>query len=1224
MFVPSSSVNAYSTAPGWNLFTDISAIANVLASGTCGANLTWKLTDGYKLIIEGSGSMNDYSLNSSPWSDYQSLIKQVEIAEGVKSVGSCSFMQCSSLVAINLPRSVTTIGSQAFSNCVNITSVSCKAIEPPVFIGSNGLSDEYGVWYGVPLKECILFVPQGTVEFYKTAEIWKEFGKIQAEAGDSEGGHDFEVDGIYYNIVSATDLTCEVTFKGDTYDEYSDEYVGAVVVPTTITYKNKTFAVSGVDENAFRGCGNLTKVVLPNSVTSIGKRAFENCASLSDISLPNQLTCIEEGTFYGCTSLKTISIPGSVERICGFAFDGCNLTDIVIEDAVNALRLEYGYWFDEMVALPMSVSPTFSCSNIKNIYIGRNLSFDAEVSLASYPMPYIMIPFDGLRGANTTTSVVIGDKVTDIPDYLFYELNVDFDIPSGVKTIGHYAFYRNKALVELELPSSVLSVGNNAYAECSKLESVLIPNSVTSIGNEAFTQCPNLEEVIINGNKLNVGSSAFASCAKLTSLTISNGVSSIGERAFYNCSALQTAVIGDGVSTIGNESFKDCFNLSEIVFGAGVTSIGQSVVDGCNSLKTITCSAVTPPTISEDTFYAALYLWGSLFVPSSSVNAYSTASGWKLFAEISAITNGPTIVASGTCGDNLTWKLYKDGELVIEGTGVMDSYFLADEVPWCSYRTSIKTVSIKDGVTSIGDGAFIGCSNLERVVISASCVDIDESAFNLCRNLRVIRIDEGNIVYADCEQNAIVTKGTGTLLIGTTSGYIPEGCKHLGDFAFAGRNVDTVVVPNGVISIGTYTFAGCSLKSIKIPSSLESCGDWAFDDSFYRCENLSAVYLEDLDAWFKIDFKYIYSAPLYQAHNLYLNNERLEIVSIPEGLTTLKGYVLAGWNGKEVIMPRSLVEISENAFFGCSSLTSITCKAMTPPAINEYTFSNLNKSIPLYVPAVSVEVYKSAQFWREFINILPIEESIEKNITLVDGADFEKEGTEGIYNITYTRNFRNTSWQALYVPFEIPLNEDLLVDFEVADINDIRQYDHDNDGVKDDAVIEAFKVKNGTLKANYPYLIRAKEVGEKSIVVTDAILYAAEENSIDCSSVHEKYTFTGTYRRMSSVELPQSGGYYALSGGVWQPVAEGASLGAFRFYLKVEDRHANTAITNARSIRVRVVDENGEEDDVTEISNSQLMMDDSKLIIYDLQGRRITDTANLKGVYIVNGKKVVY
>ena len=158
------------------------------------------------------------------------------------------------------------------------------------------------------------------------------------------------------------------------------------------------------------------------------------------------------------------------------------------------------------------------------------------------------------------------------------------------------------------------------------------------------------------------------------------------------------------------------------------------------------------------------------------------------------------------------------------------------------------------------------------------------------------------------------------------------------------------------------------------------------------------------------------------------------------------------------------------------------------------------------------------------------------------------------------------------------------------------------------------------LEANYPYLIRAKEVGEKTITVTDAILYAAEENFIDCSSVFDTYTFTGTYSRLSSQELPQGEGYYALSGGVWQPVAEGASLGAFRFYLKVDSRNSlNAAQGNA--IRMRIIGEDGEEDDATGIDTSEFNDQKSELI-FDLQGRRVENPT--KGVYIVNGVKRVF
>ena len=136
--------------------------------------------------------------------------------------------------------------------------------------------------------------------------------------------------------------------------------------------------------------------------------------------------------------------------------------------------------------------------------------------------------------------------------------------------------------------------------------------------------------------------------------------------------------------------------------------------------------------------------------------------------------------------------------------------------------------------------------------------------------------------------------------------------------------------------------------------------------------------------------------------------------------------------------------------------------------------------------------------------------------------------------------------------------------------------------------------------------------------MTDATLYTTEENSIDCSSVRDKFTFTGTYSSLSSAELPQCEGYYTLINGGWQPVTKDVSLGAFRFYLKVDSRSGAPA-AEARSIRMRVIGENGE-DDTTEIDNLGIRNHQPE-IIYDLQGRRVENPT--KGIYIVNGRKVV-
>ena len=121
--------------------------------------------------------------------------------------------------------------------------------------------------------------------------------------------HDFEAknsDGvtIYYNITSSADKTCEVTYAGDSYSSYSNEYTGSIVIPKTViyngTYDGTTYSVTGIGIYAFHGCTGLTSVTIPNSVTSI-----------------------DYGAFYGCTGLTSITIPNSVTSIGIYAFSGC-------------------------------------------------------------------------------------------------------------------------------------------------------------------------------------------------------------------------------------------------------------------------------------------------------------------------------------------------------------------------------------------------------------------------------------------------------------------------------------------------------------------------------------------------------------------------------------------------------------------------------------------------------------------------------------------------------------------------------------------------------------------------------------------------------------------------------------------------------------------------------------------------------------------------------------
>ena len=162
--------------------------------------------------------------------------------------------------------------------------------------------------------------------------------------------HDFEVDGVFYNKTS--DNTVAVTFKGSSYNSYSKEYSGDIVIPSSVKYNGVTYSVTSIGNNAFRecssltsieignsvtsigelafySCSKLTSIEIGNSVTSIGKLAFDSCKSLTSIEIPNSVTSIGYGTFNGCKRLTSIEIPNSVTSIGNFAFDGCwNLTKI--------------------------------------------------------------------------------------------------------------------------------------------------------------------------------------------------------------------------------------------------------------------------------------------------------------------------------------------------------------------------------------------------------------------------------------------------------------------------------------------------------------------------------------------------------------------------------------------------------------------------------------------------------------------------------------------------------------------------------------------------------------------------------------------------------------------------------------------------------------------------------------------------------------------------------
>ena len=615
------------------------------------------------------------------------------------------------------------------------------------------------------------------------------------------------------------------------------------------------------------------------------------------------------------------------------------------------------------------------------------------------------------------------------------------------------------------------------------------------------------------------------------------------------------------------------------------------------------------------------------------------------------------MIAFNAIHAEITWTLSDDGTLTISGTDMPDyqGYYDYDldgyysYAPWTSQREEIKKIVIEDGVTSIGVGAFASCSCLTSITIPNSVTSIGDAAFMVCSGLTSITIPNsvtsiGWQAFVGCSNLTFIT--------------IPNSVTSIGDGAFNGcSGLTSITIPNSVTSIGSTAFLGCSgLTSITIPNSVTSIGNGAFNG----CSGLISIIVEEGNS--KYDSRNNCNAIIETESNTLIRGckntvipnsvtsigpsafsgcSSLTSITIPNSVTSIESSAFNSCSGltsisipisvtnigymafyrcsslSSVTISNSVTNIGDYAFSGCSGLTSITCEANTPPNCGYHCFDDIDKSIPIYVPANSFEVYKVANGWKDFTNI----QAIPTTYTLTDGELYNIGSQREGCDISYTRTFNNDKWQALYIPFSLNYN-DWKDDFDIAYINGVRQIDTNDDNVIDETIMDVYRIEEGSLIPNTPYLIRAKTTGEKTISISNATLYEAVENSIDCSTTIVKYTFTGTYNTIPASTLIENE-YYAMGGGSVIMTDGESDLKPFRWYLKIEARNPIYNVANipnaAKNITIKVLGEEGEATGITQMSHN----DKTISRIYDLNGRAVNENPLKSGMYIQNGKKLV-
>ena len=454
----------------------------------------------------------------------------------------------------------------------------------------------------------------------------------------------------------------------------------------------------------FRYCFTLQEVSLPEGLISLDEFAFMDCQKLQEIRLPKSLKTLGRGTFAGCHALPEIELPEDLETVGEGALMNClSLTSVVIPASVTEMgdRPFSGDWALKTVEIKGNV-PRLSSSSFHEC--------------------------DALQ------EVLITGSVGTIGDYAFMDLGSleRVQIASGLKTISEKAFIRCGSLTTVSLPDGVTTIGKEAFKDCVSLTTVNLPDSITTIGANAFNGTKLTGPLNIPSSLVSLGDNAFNGCSGLTgTLVFPAAMENISTNVFAGCSGIEEIILPRGVLTIGAGAFNNCSGVQRLWLTNSIQSIGANAFAGMKSLKKV-------------------YFSGTIL-------EWETGIQWadKGYQIGVAITTNEEI-ASGSCGEALTWSLNSAGDLTVSGTGDMAS-FTATGAPWAEYRDQVKLVIVGQGVTSIGSSAFQDCKNLETVSLPGSLTALGEAAFLRCGKLTNVKLPAslksvGEDCFTGCEK----------------------------------------------------------------------------------------------------------------------------------------------------------------------------------------------------------------------------------------------------------------------------------------------------------------------------------------------------------------------------------------------------------------------------------------------------------------------------------------
>ncbi len=741
-----------------------------------------------------------------------------------------------------------------------------------------------------------------------------------------------EEDGIPYTYVELPDGTIEIrSYTGHrryfTIPDYIDGKVvssigvGAFAGETRIREVNLPRYLVRIRDNAFYGCNNLLNIKIPDTVTEIGVKAFYDDVRLSYVAFGegSALTKIEPYAFGGCSKLARFELPASLADVNGTAFFGTT--------SMTAFTVAGG-------------SKTFTARD----GVLMNIREDAVIC---YPA--------GLYGEYR-----VPDSVSMIGVCAFACSKITQIDLNKTKYIGDSSFMYS-SLESLVIPDGVKSLGNSAFASSFRLRAVKLGAGLTDISGSAFLYCSALPEIEIPANIVGIGGMAFAGTGSMTKVTFAEGgsLSTIGGSAFFG-SGLVSVEIPASVTSVETEAFSKCSALSTVTFAEGskLTRIEESTF-----ARDARLSAITLPE-------SIVYIGREAFVKNVSLTEITLPGGLVYLGDFAFNETGLVTVtipknveafgigAFASCHSLTDIKVDAENAKYIDIDGVVYDRAMTTliEYPAGNARTYY---TVSDGIVTIGQYAFCGSWNLQRVMLSQTVETVDEYAFYDCRSVTS---------YTLSDVLTYIKRYAFAMNLSLWSMAMPDSLMQISNYAFAedwSLYSVTFTENSKLPRISFGAFAYCGLQSFRVPASVSTMAQRAFMGCskltsftfaagsrltsisaymFDGCINLRTVTFESGSALTSIQahgFEGMRNLTTVDFGDAKLTNidnfafrfcESLTSFTVPDGVTFLGGYAFYYCTALEsVTVPASMDFIGRFAFLGTNKL-NVYFAAETLPA----------------------------------------------------------------------------------------------------------------------------------------------------------------------------------------------------------------------------------------------------------------------------------------------------